>query len=597
MPSVRRLTAILAADVAGYSRLMGADEEGTHERLKAHLRELINPKIAEHRGRIVKNTGDGLLAEFSSVVDAVRCATEIQRGMADREPEVPDEGRIRFRIGINLGDVIAEAEDIFGDGVNIAARLEALAEPGSVLVSNTVHEQVRDRVPFAFEDLGEHQVKNIARPVRIYRVRHQASPAEKVAAAAPQPLPLPDKPSIAVLPFANLSGDPEQEYFADGMVEEIITALSRIRWLFVIARNSSFTYKGQAVDVKQVGRELGVRYVLEDSVRKSGGRVRITAQLIDALSGTHLWADRFEGPLEDVFELQDKVASSVAGVIEPTLQAAETARSAARPTDDLTAYDLYLRGSAMFRSSARQAPEALRLMEQAIVRDPCYGPALVWAAVSCQRLLFDGRSEDPAADRRKGDDFARRALEVAGDDPGVLANAALALAYFGEDIGAMKALVDRALALNPNFARGWHISGILRLWAGQLDIAIEHVNAALRLSPRARVGSSLAAIGAAYFFARRFHEAVPKLLLAIQDDPNFSHPYQFLAACYAHTGRLVDARAIVERLRAITPAVIPDVRYLRNSEHRELLLSGLRLAAGEAASTAAGLRKAGMPEE
>jgi TolB-like protein len=466
-----------------------------------------------------------------------------------------------------------------------------------VLVSNTVHEQVRDRVPFAFEDLGEHQVKNIARPVRVYRVRHQASPAEKVAAAAPQPLPLPDKPSIAVLPFANLSGDPEQEYFADGMVEEIITALSRIRWLFVIARNSSFTYKGQAVDVKQVGRELGVRYVLEGSVRKSGGRVRITAQLIDALSGTHLWADRFEGPLEDVFELQDKVASSVAGVIEPTLQAAETARSAARPTDDLTAYDLYLRGSAMFRSSARQAPEALRLMEQAIVRDPCYGPALVWAAVSCQRLLFDGRSEDPAADRRKGDDFARRALEVAGDDPGVLANAALALAYFGEDIGAMKALVDRALALNPNFARGWHISGILSLWAGQLDTAIEHVNAALRLSPRARVGSSLAAIGAAYFFARRFHEAVPKLLLAIQDDPNFSHPYQFLAACYAHTGRLVDARAIVERLRAITPAVIPDVRYLRNSEHRELLLSGLRLAASEAASTAAGLRKAGMPEE
>jgi TolB-like protein len=468
-----------------------------------------------------------------------------------------------------------------------------------VFVSNTVHDHVRDRLPFVFEDLGEQQVKNIARPVRVYRVRPESphpsppphagegsalipgsSPGTRVGAAAP--LPLPDKPSIAVLPFANMSGDPEQEYFADGMVEEIITALSRIRWLFVLARNSSFTYKGQAIDVKQVGRELGVRYVLEGSVRKAGGRVRITGQLIDALSGTHLWADRFEGPLEDVFELQDKVASSVAGVIEPTLQAAETARSAARPTDDLTAYDLYLRGSAMFRSSARQAPEALRLMEQAIVRDPCYGPALVWAAVSCQRLLFDGRSEDPAADRRKGDDFARRALEVAGDDPGVLANAALALAYFGEDIGAMKALVDRALALNPNFARGWHISGILSLWAGQLDTAIEHVNAALRLSPRARVGSSLAAIGAAYFFARRFHEAVPKLLLAIQDDPNFSHPYQFLAACYAHTGRLVDARAIVERLRAITSVVIPDVSYQRNAEYRELFLSGLRLAAGSA---------------
>jgi adenylate cyclase len=589
MPSVRRLTAILAADVAGYSRLMGVDEEGTHERLQAHLGELVNPKIKEHRGRIVKNTGDGFLAEFGSVVEAVRCATQIQRGMAESEPGVPEERRIRFRIGINLGDIIKDGRDIYGDGVNIAARLEALAEPGGICVSRVVRDQVRDKLDFSFEDLGEQQVKNIARPVRLFRVHDRAVPIEQLGPTPTplpdnQPLPLPDKPSIAVLPFQNMSGDPEQEYFADGMVEEIITALSRIRWLFVIARNSSFAYKGQSIDVKQVGRELGVRYVLEGSVRKAGGRVRITAQLIDAANGAHLWADHFDGSLEDVFDLQDKVAISVAGVIEPTLQAVETARSATRPTDDLTAYDLYLRGSAMFRSSARQAPEALRLMEQAIVRDPCYGPALVWAAACCQRLLFDGRSEDPAADRRKGDDFARRALEVAGDDPGVLANAALALAYFGEDIGAMKALVDRALALNPSFARGWHISGILSLWAGQLDTAIEHVNAALRLSPRARVGSSLAAIGAAYLFARRFHEAVPKLLLAIQDDPNFSHPYQFLATCYAHMGRLDEAREIVERLRTITPVVVPNVSYLRNAEHRELLLSGLRLAAGEAAT-------------
>src|ERR1700730_2120256 len=329
---------------------------------------------------------------------------------------------------------------------------------------------------------------------------------------------LPDKPSIAVLPFANMSGDPEEEYFADGMVEEIVTALSRIHWLFVIARNSSFTYKGQTVNVKQVGRELGVRYVLEGSVRKAGGRVRITAQLIDATNGAHLWADRFDGALEDVFDLQDKVASSVAGVIEPALQAAETARSSGRPTHDLTAYDLYLRAYAMFRSSARQAPEALRIMEQAIARDPRYGPALAWAAFCCLRLLFDNRSEDPAADRRKGTDFARRALEVAGDDPGVLANAASALAYFGEDIGAMMALVDRALVLNPNYARGWHISGLLRNWAGQPDVAIEHVNAALRLSPRARIGTSLSLIGAAHFVSRRFDEAVPKLLLAIQED-------------------------------------------------------------------------------
>ena len=398
---------------------------------------------------------------------------------------------------------------------------------------------------------------------------------------AQPPLALPDKPTIAVLPFQNMSGDPEQEYFADGMVEEIITALSRIRWLFVIARNSSFTYKGQAVDVKQVGRELGVRYVLEGSVRKGGNRVRITGQLIDAATGTHLWADRFDGSLEDIFELQDKVASSVAGVIEPALQAAETALSANRPTADLTAYDLYLRAYAMVLSSTRQTPEALRLLEQAIERDPHYGPALAWAAFCCHRLLLDDRSEDPGADCLKGADFARRALEAAGDDPGVLANAAFALAYFGEDLGAMMALVDRALALNPNYARGWHLSGVLRLWAGQPDVAIEHIDAALRLSPRARVGSSLSLIGHALFLSRRFDEAVPKLLLAIQDDPSFPPPYRTLAACYAHMGRLDDAREVVTRLRAITSVVIPDRTNLRNPGHRELYLSGLRLAAGE----------------
>jgi adenylate cyclase len=559
---------------------MGADEEGTHERLKAHLGELVTPKITAHRGRIVKNTGDGFLAEFASVVDAVRCAVEVQRGIADREPEVPEQRRIRFRIGVNLGDVIAEEHDIFGDGVNIAARLETLAEPGGVFVSNTVYDHVRDRLPFAFEDLGDQQVKNIARPVRVYRVREDGATIAPPL-ATPAPLPLPDKPSIAVLPFANMSGDPEQEYFADGMVEEIITALSRIRWLFVIARNSSFTYKGQPVDVKQVGRELGVRYVLEGFVRKAGGRVRVAAQLIDAVTGAHLWADRFDGSLEDVFDLQDKVASSVAGVIEPALQAAETARSAHRPTNDLTAYDLYLRAYAMVWSSARQIPEALRLTEQAIARDPRYGPALAWAALCCFRLVADERSEDPEADRLKGADFARRALEVAGDDPGILANAALALAYFGEDIGAMMALIDPALALNPGFARGWHISGNLRNWAGQSDIAIEHTKASLRLSPRARVGSSLWVIGFAHFLSRRFDEAVPKLLLAIQEDPSFVNAYRVLAACYAHMGRLDDARGIVGQLRAITPVVVPRSTPFRNPQHSELFLSGLRLAAAE----------------
>jgi len=572
----RRLAAILAADVAGYSRLIEADEEGTLGRLKSLRAEIIDPKIAGLRGRIVKTTGDGLLVEFASIVDALRCAAEMQAAMAESNNPLPSDRRIDLRIGINVGDIVVEDGDIFGDGVNVAARLEGLAEPGGICVSARVREEATGRLDFAFEDIGEQQLKNISRPVHVFRVVTGQKPVPAPALA------LPDKPSIAVLPFANLSGDPEQEYFADGMVEEIITALSRIRWLFVIARNSSFTYKGQAVDVKQVGRELGVGYVLDGSVRKAGNRVRITGELMYAATGAHLWADRFDGSLEDVFELQDKVASSVAGVIEPVLQAAETARAANRPTNDLTAYDLYLRAYAMVESSTGQVPEALRLMEQAVGRDPRYGPALGWAALCCYRLLMDDRSEDRQADRLKGADFARRALEVAGDDPAVLAHAAAALAYFGEDIGAMMALVDRALALNPNFARGWSISGTLRLWAGQPDIAVEHLEASLRLSPRARVGRSLLNLGVAHFLSLRFDEAVPKLLLAIQEDLSYPQPYRALAACYAQMGRLDDAREIVTRLRAIAPVVIPDANWLRNPAYRELYLSGLRLAAGEA---------------
>jgi TolB-like protein len=348
MPSVRGLTAILAADVASYSRLMGADEEGTHERLQAHLRELIDPKIAEHRGRVVKNTGDGFLAEFASVVDAVRCAVEVQRAMGERNAAVPYNARIEFRIGINLGDVIAEEHDIFGDGVNVAARLEALAEPGGICVSRVVRDQVRDKLDFAFEDMGEQQVKNIARPVRVYRI----AIAEKATAKAP--LPLPDKPSLAVLPFQNMTGDAEQDYFVDGVVEEITTAISRLSWLFVIARNSSFTYKGRAVDVKQVARELGVRHVLEGSVRKAGHRVRITGQLIDTTTGSHIWVERFDRTLDDIFELQDQVASSVVGAIEPRLRLSEIARAAHKPTTSLDVYDLYLRALALLHKFTDQ---------------------------------------------------------------------------------------------------------------------------------------------------------------------------------------------------------------------------------------------------
>jgi TolB-like protein/class 3 adenylate cyclase/tetratricopeptide (TPR) repeat protein len=575
----RRLAAILAADVAGYSRLIEADEEGTLGRLKTLRAEIIDPRIAGHKGRIVKTTGDGLLVEFASVVDALRCASEVQAAMTETNAALPLDRRIDFRVGINMGDIVVEDGDIFGDGVNVAARLEGLAEPGGICVSARVQEDAAGRLDLTFEDMGDQALKNIARPVRTYRVVTAAGASTTGASPG---LALPDKPSIAVLPFANLSGDPEQEYFVDGMVEEIITALSRIRWLFVIARNSSFTYKGQAVDVKQVGRELGVRYVLEGSVRKAGNRMRITGQLIDALSGTHLWADRFDGPLDDIFDLQDKVATSVAGVIEPTLQAAETARSAGRPTADLTAYDLYLRAYAMVWSSARHMPDALRLTEQAIARDPRYGPALGWAAFCCYRLLLYNQSEDRAADRLKGTDFARRALEVAGDDPSILANSAQALAYFGEDIGAMITLADRALALNPSFARGWHISGVLRHWAGQPDTAIEYLETALRLSPRARVGPTQFLIGCAHFASRRFNLAAPKLLLAIQEDSSHPEAYRTLAACYAHMGRLDEARAIVARLSAITSQIVPSAVQLRDPEYRELYLSGLRLAMGEA---------------
>jgi adenylate cyclase len=583
----RRLAAILAADVVGYSRLMGADEEGTHERLKAHFRQLINRKIAEHRGRVVKNTGDGLLAEFPSAVNAVRCAVEVQRAMIDRNADVPEEERIRFRIGVNLGDVIVEPGDIFGDGVNIAARLEALAEPGGICISGVVHNQVRDKLPYPFEDMGAQHLKNIDRPVHTYRIRiaaaaAPASPTGALTAVPELPLPLPDKPSIAVLPFQNMSGDPEQEYFADGMVEEIITALSRIRWLFVIARNSSFTYKGQAVDVKQVGRELGVRYVLEGSVRKGGGRVRITAQLIETETGAHLWADRFDGSLEDVFELQDRVAVSVAGVIEPTLQANEIRRSVERPTSDLTAYDLYLRALSHCYSSEKEGiVVALDLLGRVIKRDPRYGPALALAARCHHDLHVNGWTKDPQASRLRGVHLTRQALRVAGDDADVLTNAAQVLAYFGEDIDASIALIDRALALNPSCARGWYRSGWLRLWAGQLDLAIQHCETSSRLSPREHRSNPFMAIGVAHFFAQRYEEAKTMLLQSLDERPTWAPTYRFLAACYAHMGRLDDAHETVRQLRVITPLIIPDATHWRKAEHRELFLSGLRLAAGE----------------
>jgi pentatricopeptide repeat protein len=423
-------------------------------------------------------------------------------------------------------------------------------------------------------------------PGRGYRFAMPVTPvaAGAIALRPSGPPALPDKPSLAVMPFQNMSGDPEQEYFADGMVEEIITALSRITWLFVIARNSSFTYKGQAVDVKQVGRELGVRYVLEGAVRKADDRVRISAQLIDAATGAHLWAERFDGPLEDIFELQDKVAVSVAGVIEPTLQAAETARSADRPTHDLTALDLYLRARRELNASVEKnsIDRALDLLGQSIERDPHYGPALAFAAHCHRWLQVSGCTKDQEAARRTSMELARRALRSAPDDPHVLALAALVFGYFGEDMDFSLGLIHRCLTLNPSHAQGWYLSGLLRVFAGQPNTALEHFETYLSLSPRDRGTTYFNGIGEAHFFARRFDKAAANLLASLELAPTFPVTYRVLASCYVHMGRLDDAREIVRRLRAITPAVMePGTRY-RNPELRELFLSGLRLAASQA---------------
>jgi pentatricopeptide repeat protein len=413
------------------------------------------------------------------------------------------------------------------------------------------------------------------------------APVTRVAAdaAALQPsggLPLLDKPSLAVMPFQNMSGDPEQEYFADGMVDEIITALSRIRWLLVIARNSSSTYKGQAIDLKQVGRELGVHYILEGAVRKAGSRVRISAQLIDATTGAHLWADRFEGPLQDIFELQDQVAASVAGVIEPTLEAAETRRLADRPTNDLTALNFYLRALPNWDAFTKNGLlRALDLLRQAIERDPNYGPALALAACCHQALEVNDWADDPEAAKHASIGLARRGLRSSPDDPNVLALAGFLLSYWGEDIDVSLALIDRCLTLNPSHARGWHWSALLRVFAGQPDVAIEHFQKYLRLCPRDRMATHLNVIGEACFFTRRFDEAATNLLASLDLAPTFPVTYRVLASCYAHMGRLDEAREIIRRLRAITPAVMePGTRY-RNPELRELFLSGLRLAASE----------------
>ena len=585
-PVERRLTAILAADVVGYSRLIGVDEEGTLAQLKAFRKTLVDPTIAKHRGRIVKTTGDGMLVEFASAVDAARCAVEVQRGMAGENTEVPQAKRIEFRIGIHLGDIIIDDNDIFGDGVNIAARLESIAVPGGISISRAVHDQVRDRINVCFDDKGEIALKNIARPVQVFAISGAKESKTTVSPESKPALALPDKPSIAVLPFANLSSDPEQDYFADGMVEDIITALSHFKALFVTARNSSFTYKGRAVDVKQVGRELGVRYVLEGSVRKAANRVRITGQLIDTATGAHLWAERFDGGLSDIFDLQDQVTESVVGAIAPAVEKAEIERAKRKPTESRDAYALYLRGLAGFYQFASRAAndEALRLFNSAIELDPDFASAYARAA-SCYVIAkingwFSGAANEIAEVKR----LAQRAVELGKDDAITLAASGWALAYVVRDLGVAAALIDRALVLNSNLAEAWFCGGWAKIWLGEPERAIERFARAMRLSPLdPRVTSMRNGTAFAHFLLGRYDEAASWAAMALQDNPDFQPGLRIAAASNAMAGRPEQAHKAMTRLRQLYPALrvstLKDVQGpYRRAEDLLLMEEGLRQA-------------------
>jgi adenylate cyclase len=591
----RRLAAVLAGAVEDYSGLIHADEEAALTRLKAIRKTLSAPSIASHRGRIVKTVGDSMLAEFASTVDAARCALEVQRAMAAQNRDQSRDAKIEFRIGLHVGDLIVDENDIFGDCVNIAVRLQGLAEPGGLCISDDAYRQVRGKIELTCDDLGPQQLKNIAEPVRVWRVsfgdgnrftREGAAQIPSLLLSGQPTLPLPAKPSIAVLPFENMSTDSEQDYFADGLVEDIITALSRYKSLFVIARNSSFTYKGKTTDIKQVGRELGVRYVLEGSVRRADQRLRITGQLIDASTGAHLWAEKFDGPMEDVFELQDQVASSVAGVIDPLLLDTEIRRALEQPTSDLTAYHLYLRSLPHIRAWSREANiQAIALLERAVECDPRYGMALASLALCHAHNLLNGWVKDAVAERELTIIWARRALEAAPDDPSTVTSAAGALMNTGESIETLKRLVDGALARNPSHAFGWMWSGWMRTLSGESDLAISHFETSLRLDPRAtRKAFHLTGIGMCHFFESRFDEACRILEISFNELPSYSITAWFLAATHTKMGRLDEAREFAKR-QGIAPggAWLAIGRMLDNAAHRDMALSALKLATGDEA--------------
>ncbi|QEX15743.1 hypothetical protein FRZ44_10300 [Hypericibacter terrae] len=586
---------MLAADVVGFSRLTGVDEDRTLARLRALRSDLIDPTISVHKGRVVKRTGDGAIVEFRSVVEAVRCGIEIQNSMIERNAGLPPERRIEFRIGIHLGDVVEESDgDLMGDGVNIAARLEGVAQPGAICLSEDAYRQVRSRLDLAISDLGETRLKNIAEPMHIYSLQFGGAAAAKATAsagtatAAAPGLSLPDKPSIAVLPFQNMSGDPEQEYFADGTVEDIITALSRFRQLFVIARNSSFVYKGRAVDVKQVSRDLGVRYVLEGSVRKAANRIRITAQLIDAPTGLHLWAERFDGGLEDIFDLQDQVTARVVGEIAPKLEQAEIERARHKPTESLDAYDYYLRGRANLNRGTRDATEeALNQFYQAIQIDPDFASAHAMAAWCHFWRKVNGWMTDRLQEIAEGTRLARRAVELGEDDAVALTRGGHALGHFADDLDAGIALTDRANLLNPNLASAWFLGGFLRIWNGEPDAAAEYFERAMRLSPldperyRMRAGMAMA-----HLFAGRFDAASSLAEEALRHMPSFLMAVGIIAASHALSGHQDKARRAMDHLRQLDPTLrlsnLADWLPIRRPK--------------DLATFADGLRKAGLPD-
>jgi TolB-like protein/class 3 adenylate cyclase len=575
----RRLAAVLAADIASYSRLMGADEEGTLAQLKACRKTVVDPNIAEHRGRIVKTTGDGMLVEFASAVDAARCAVEVQRRMNEQNTNVPQDKRIEFRIGIHVGDIIIDENDIFGDGVNIAARLEGIAEPGGVCISDDAHRQIRGKIDVAYDDMGSQTLKNIIEPMRAWRLQiHHNS---MTAGIEPQqPLALPEKPSIAVLPFQNMSSDPEQEYFADGMVEDIITALSRFKSLFVIARNSSFTYKGKAVDIKQVGRELGVRYVMEGSIRKAAGRVRITSQLIEASTGTHLWAEKIDGELRDVFDLQDQITAKVVSSVAPTIDRAEIERAKQRVTIKTDGYDTYLRGMEMIYRG--QFLEARGQFKKATEQDPEYAAAYAMSAYTySSELAVKGIVPTPEirADALRD---ANTALSITSEDPFVLARCAHPMAYVCQQFDRAASLADRAVALNPNLSVAWLSRGWISIMLGKAEVAIESFENLLRLSPldplRPR---SLSGIAFGLFFLDRYGAGCRMAKEIMQLFPHHQSFGAYIVNCVG-AGDLGEAKRTASQFLKFDPSFrisrAADIFVIQTPELREKFHDALRVA-------------------